>query len=82
MSPEVVARVFERFFRADASRTATGVHAGLGLAIVKEYVAQLDGAIHVESEAGKGSRFRVELPSGIGEITPNDRVRDESVRAS
>lgn len=62
MTPEVRERIFERFYRADASRTATGVHAGLGLAIVKEYVARLNGTITVESEPGKGTTFRVELP--------------------
>lgn len=62
MTAEVRERIFERFYRADASRTATGVHAGLGLAIVKEYVARLNGTIAVESEPGKGTTFRVELP--------------------
>lgn len=63
MTPEVRERIFERFFRADPSRHATGVHAGLGLAIVKEYVERLGGTIAVESEAGVGSTFRVELPA-------------------
>jgi signal transduction histidine kinase len=63
MSDEVRARIFERFFRADPSRTATGVHAGLGLAIVKEYVNRLGGSIDVESRPGQGSRFRVNVPS-------------------
>lgn len=62
MTAEVRERIFERFYRADASRTATGVHAGLGLAIVKEYVARLNGTITVESEPGQGTTFRVELP--------------------
>jgi signal transduction histidine kinase len=63
MAPQIQERVFERFFRADASRTATGVHAGLGLAIVKEYVGRLGGAIEVVSEPGAGSTFRVTLPA-------------------
>lgn len=63
MTVEVRERIFERFYRADASRTATGVHAGLGLAIVKEYVARLNGTISVESEPGVGTTFRVELPA-------------------
>jgi signal transduction histidine kinase len=62
MTDEVKAKIFERFFRADPSRTETGVHAGLGLAIVKEYVERLGGTITVESAAGKGTLFRLELP--------------------
>lgn len=62
MTPEVREKIFERFYRADASRHATGVHAGLGLAIVKEYVARLNGTISVESAPDAGTTFRVALP--------------------
>jgi signal transduction histidine kinase len=64
MTPDVRAKIFERFYRADPSRTATGVHAGLGLAIVKEYVARLGGSIAVDSTPDVGSTFRVTIPSG------------------
>jgi signal transduction histidine kinase len=63
MTPEVRAKIFERFYRADPSRTQTGVHAGLGLAIVHEYVGRLGGTIAVESQPGVGSTFRVTLPT-------------------
>lgn len=63
MTPEVRAKIFERFYRADPSRTATGVHAGLGLAIVKEYVDRLGGTIAVESTPGEGTVFRVSFPA-------------------
>ena len=62
MTADVQAKIFERFYRADPSRTQTGIHAGLGLAIVKEYVNRLGGTIAVESEIGRGSTFRVTLP--------------------
>ena len=60
---DVREKIFERFYRADASRHATGIHAGLGLAIVKEYVARLNGTIAVESTPGAGTTFRVTLPA-------------------
>jgi signal transduction histidine kinase len=60
---EIQDRIFERFFRADPSRNATGVHAGLGLAIVKEYVDRLGGKLTLASEVGRGSCFRIELPN-------------------
>jgi signal transduction histidine kinase len=63
MVPAVREKIFERFYRADPSRTATGVHAGLGLAIVKEYVDRLGGTIDVESELDVGTTFRVTLPA-------------------
>jgi signal transduction histidine kinase len=75
MTTEVKDKIFERFYRADASRQATGVHAGLGLAIVKEYVARLGGAIVVDTEPGDGTAFRITLPlaptSGGGGSSPS-----------
>ena len=65
MPPEIQGKIFERFYRADPSRQATGVHAGLGLAIVKEYVDRLGGKLFVDSAVGRGSRFRVELPNAL-----------------
>ncbi|MDY3555149.1 HAMP domain-containing sensor histidine kinase [Gemmata sp. JC717] len=74
MTADVRERIFERFYRADASRTATGVHAGLGLAIVKEYMARLKGTITVESEPGIGTTFRVTLPASPDESPTPDHV--------
>jgi signal transduction histidine kinase len=63
MSPDVRAHIFERFYRADASRQATGVHAGLGLAIVKGYLDLMGGTISVDSAEGRGSTFSVRIPA-------------------
>jgi signal transduction histidine kinase len=71
--PELRDKIFERFYRADASRHSTGVHAGLGLAIVKEYVQRLSGTITVESEPSVGSSFEVRVPATLasGVRAPN-----------
>lgn len=62
--PEHRERIFERFYRADPSRQADGLHAGLGLAITKSYVDLMGGRISVASREGQGSTFRIELPAG------------------
>lgn len=74
MTAAVREKIFERFYRADASRHATGIHAGLGLAIVKEYVARLGGTIAVESEPDVGTTFRVALPAAppVAEDEPDE----------
>jgi signal transduction histidine kinase len=64
ISSEARQHIFERFYRADPSRSTDGLHAGLGLAIVKGYVDLMGGTIAVESTEGKGSTFRVRLPAG------------------
>ena len=65
MDEDVRSHIFERFYRADSSRHATGIHAGLGLAVVKEYLTRMDGTIDVESSLGEGTTFRVTLPKRL-----------------
>lgn len=60
--PELRERVFERFFRVDASRSRQTGGTGLGLAIVKHAVETLGGTVRIDESACGGSRFVVELP--------------------
>lgn len=63
ISREEQAHIWERFYRADTSRTGKedGTHSGLGLSMVK-WIAQAHGGdVWVESELGKGSCFTFEL---------------------
>ena len=64
IAPADLPRVFDRFFRADDSRSkqAAGGY-GLGLSIAKKQVESYGGAISVTSQTGQGSRFMVELPA-------------------
>jgi two-component system, OmpR family, sensor kinase len=62
MSEEARAKVFERFYRADPSRTRAAGGSGLGLSIVAALVAAHGGRVGVQSALGSGSRFLVELP--------------------
>ena len=63
MTPDVAARVFERFYQADPSRSSPSGGAGLGLSLVKWIVDRHHGTVSVESTPEKGSTFRVALPA-------------------
>jgi signal transduction histidine kinase len=60
MSTEHLARVGERFFRADASGNIPGT--GLGLSIVKEIIELLGGSLEVHSAVGQGTAVTLWLP--------------------
>ena len=62
LSEEDAARIFERFYRADTSRTRETGGAGLGLSIVSALVAAHHGTVSVTSAPGEGATFKVELP--------------------
>lgn len=55
-------RVFERFYRADTSRTRETGGTGLGLAIVAAIVGQHDGTVEVQQTEGGGATFVIQLP--------------------
>ncbi|MES2318530.1 MAG: phosphate regulon sensor histidine kinase PhoR [Pseudomonadota bacterium] len=57
-----IARLTERFYRVDKSRSRETQGTGLGLAIVKHVLLRHGGALSIKSEAGKGSKFIVTLP--------------------
>ncbi|MGW0044952.1 sensor histidine kinase [Rhodococcus sp. NPDC003348] len=60
-------RVFERFYRADSSRTRQSGGSGLGLSIVAALVAAHGGTVTVESPDSGGAVFRVLLPRASGD---------------
>ncbi len=60
ISKDDLPHIFERFFKADKSRSTSGT--GLGLAIAKHIVQTHGGSILVESEEGKGATFSFSLP--------------------
>ena len=60
ISQDEASRIFERFYRADKSRSVPG--AGLGLSLVKAIVRSHGGEIMVNSSPGTGSTFTVSLP--------------------
>ncbi|MES3024814.1 MAG: phosphate regulon sensor histidine kinase PhoR [Pseudomonadota bacterium] len=59
-----IARLTERFYRVDKSRSRETKGTGLGLAIVKHVLLRHGGNLTITSEAGKGSSFIANLPGG------------------
>jgi two-component system OmpR family sensor kinase len=82
IAPEHARRVFERFYRVDASRTregnGTGGGAGLGMAIVAAIVDAHRGDVAISPTPGGGATVRVSLPAGDAE--PSDDPQDHPDR--
>ena len=65
IAPEHLARVSDRFYRVDRSRSSTSGGLGLGLAIVKSIVQFHGGTVHVVSQPGSGTTVTLVLPNAI-----------------
>ncbi len=73
MTPEQLARLFERFAQADSSTTRRFGGTGLGLAITRAFCRLLGGDVTVESAEGRGTRFTIRLPVEMPEnVQPDD----------
>jgi two-component system OmpR family sensor kinase len=62
MPPDVAARAFERFYRADPSRSRDRGGSGLGLSIVRAIVEAHGGSVALDTAPGRGTTVRIELP--------------------
>ncbi|MNI93677.1 Alkaline phosphatase synthesis sensor protein PhoR [compost metagenome] len=62
IAEEDLPRIFERFYKADKARSASGGGSGLGLSLVKKITDLHGGRIHVISRPGEGTAFVVWLP--------------------
>ncbi len=60
IAPDDLKHIFDRFYRADSSRTRSGN--GLGLCLIKAIAESHGGAVSVISEPGRGTSFTVSLP--------------------
>jgi two-component system, OmpR family, phosphate regulon sensor histidine kinase PhoR len=68
IAPEHLSRIFERFYRVDASRSRNQGGTGLGLAIVKHLVEAHGGRVRAQSEPGFGTTVSAFFPDqGITE---------------
>lgn len=65
IAPEHLAHIFERFYRADASRQQQEGESGLGLAIVRSLVEAHGGSVRAESTPGKGTRMTIALTAQL-----------------
>ncbi len=76
--PEVLPRIFERFWQVDTSSTRKFQGAGIGLALVRSLTEAMDGSVRVDSRIGHGTVFTVELPATAAETAKPELSSGES----
>jgi signal transduction histidine kinase len=67
IAPNDLARLFQPFVQADASRTRAHDGAGLGLAISRRLARAMGGDVTAASELGRGSTFTLYLPAAAAD---------------
>ncbi len=78
--PEVLPRIFERFWQVDSSSTRKFQGAGIGLALVRSLTEAMDGEVKVDSQLGHGTTFIIELPAASGALIESGNVEDEPLK--
>ena len=76
MTLEQQARLFQSFTQADLSTTRKYGGTGLGLVITQKFCQMMGGDISVESEAGQGTTFTIQLPEQVPELQPESRQNE------
>jgi signal transduction histidine kinase len=74
--PEVLPRIFERFWQVDTSSTRKFQGAGIGLALVRGLTDAMEGTVKVESTVNKGSTFTIELPAESASAGDDAEIED------
>jgi signal transduction histidine kinase len=75
--PEVLPRIFERFWQVDTSSTRKFQGAGIGLALVRSLTEAMEGKVKVDSKLGHGTTFTIDLPAEAAENKPDLLESDE-----
>jgi two-component system, OmpR family, phosphate regulon sensor histidine kinase PhoR len=75
---EHIPRLTERFYRVDGSRSRETGGTGLGLSIVKHVMQRHGGELMIQSDVGKGSRFRLVFPAARVRQASDSALGDEA----
>lgn len=76
--PEVLPRIFERFWQVDTSSTRKFQGAGIGLALVRSLTEAMGGEVSVDSQLGRGTTFTISLPTEPAAVESFPVIEEES----
>jgi signal transduction histidine kinase len=76
--PEVLPRIFERFWQVDTSSTRKFRGAGIGLALVRSLTEAMEGEVNVKSHIGHGTTFIIDLPAEAAGVEAFSLVEEDS----